>query len=83
MFPHGENAREFKLRVRLGQSPMAAIEGATRIAAEAMGWGDRVGTLQAGHFADLIAVDGDPLADITELERVRFVMKGGTVYKSQ
>lgn len=81
VFPHGENAREFKLRVDLGQSPMAAIEGATRIAAEAMGWEDRVGTLQAGRFADLIAVDKDPLADITELERVRFVMKGGTVYK--
>ena len=60
---------------------MAAIEGATRIAAEAMGWDDRVGTLQAGRFADLIAVDKDPLADITELERVRFVMKGGVVHK--
>ena len=82
-FPHGENAREFKLRVGLGQSPMAAIEGATRIAAEAMGWGDRVGTLQAGRYADLIAVAGDPLADITELERVQFVMKGGVVYKTK
>jgi imidazolonepropionase-like amidohydrolase len=81
VFPHGENAREFALRVGLGQSPMAAIEGATRIAAEAMGWADRVGTLQAGRFADLIAVQHDPLVDITELERVRFVMKGGTVYK--
>ena len=81
VFPHGENAREFKIRVGLGQAPMAAIEGATRIAAEAMGWADRVGTLQAGRFADLIAVDHDPLADISELERVRFVMKGGVVYK--
>ena len=83
MFPHGENAREFKLRVGLGQAPMAAIEGATRIAAEAMGWADRVGTLQPGRFADLIAVAGDPLADITELERVQFVMQGGKVYKSK
>ena len=82
VFPHGENAREFKLRVGLGQSPMAAIEGATRIAAEVMGWGDRVGTLQPGRFADLIAVANDPLADITELERVQFVMKGGVVYKT-
>ena len=82
VFPHGENAREFKLRVDLGQSPMAAIEGATRLAAEAMGWSDRVGTLAPGHFADLVAVDKDPLADITELERIRFVMKGGVVYKS-
>ena len=83
VFPHGENAREFKLRVGLGQSPMAAIEGATRIAAEAMGWADRVGTLQAGRYADLIAVAGDPLADITELERVQFVMQGGKIYKSK
>lgn len=81
VFPHGDNAREFKVRVDLGQAPMDAIVGATRIAAEAMGWDDRVGTLQAGRFADLIAVDKDPLADITELERVRFVMKGGVVYK--
>lgn len=80
VFPHGENAREFKIRVGLGQTPMAAIESATRVAAEAMGWDDRVGTLQAGRFADLIAVAGDPLADISELERVRFVMKGGTVF---
>jgi imidazolonepropionase-like amidohydrolase len=81
VFPHGDNAREFKVRVDLGQSPMAAIVGATRIAAEAMGWADRVGTLQPGLFADLIAVDTDPLADITTLERVRFVMKGGVVHK--
>ena len=81
VFPHGDNAREFKVRVDLGQAPMAAIEGATRIAAEAMGWADRVGTLQPGLFADLIAVDTDPLADITALERVRFVMKGGVVHK--
>ena len=61
---------------------MAAIEGATRIAAEAMRWTDRVGTLQPGLYADLIAVAKDPLADITELERVQFVMKGGVVYKT-
>jgi imidazolonepropionase-like amidohydrolase len=82
VFPHGDNAREFKLRVEMGQSPMSAIEGATRIAAEAMGWGDRVGTLQPGLYADLIAVARDPLTDISELERVQFVMKGGVVYKS-
>ncbi len=82
VFPHGDNAREFKIRVGLGQTPMAAIEGATRIAADAMGWSDRVGTLQAGRYADLIAVAADPLADISELERVQFVMKGGVVHKS-
>lgn len=83
VFPHGDNAREFAVRVGLGQSPMAAIESATRVAAEAIGWADRVGTLQPGRFADLIAVAGDPLADIRQLERVHFVMKGGTVYKSR
>jgi imidazolonepropionase-like amidohydrolase len=82
VFPHGRNAREFALRVKLGQSPMAAIESATRLAAEAIGWSDRVGTLEAGRFADLIAVNGNPIADITELERVAFVMKGGVVYRS-
>lgn len=82
VFPHGRNAREFAIRVRLGQTPMAAIEGATRIAAAALGWSDRVGTLEAGRYADLIAVAGDPLADITELERVRFVMKGGVVHRA-
>jgi imidazolonepropionase-like amidohydrolase len=79
--PHGQNAREFGYRVRLGQSPMAAILSATTTAAEIIGWSDRVGTIEAGKFADLIAVAGDPLRDITELERVAFVMKNGTVYK--
>ena len=79
--PHGQNAREFGYRVRLGQSPMDAILSATRTAAEIMGWADRVGTVEAHKFADLIAVSGDPLRDITELERVTWVMKGGIVYK--
>jgi len=79
--PHGQNAREFGYRVRLGQSPMDAIVSATRTAAEIIGWGDRVGTIEAHKFADLIAVSGDPLRDITELERVTWVMKGGIVYK--
>jgi imidazolonepropionase-like amidohydrolase len=81
--PHGLNAREFGYRVRLGQSPMAAIVSATRTAAEIMGWSDRVGTIEGGRFADLIAVAGDPLRDITELERVSFVMKGGAVIKQE
>src|SRR5207248_3648504 len=67
--PHGQNAREFGYRVRLGQSPMAAVLSATKTAAEIMGWSDRIGTLEAGKFADLIAVPGDPLRDITALER--------------
>ena len=79
--PHGQNAREFAYRVRLGQAPMAAILSATKTAADIIGWSDRVGSIEAGKFADVIAVAGDPLRDITELERVTFVMKGGIVYK--
>jgi imidazolonepropionase-like amidohydrolase len=60
---------------------MDAVFGATRLAAEAIGWSDRVGTLEPGRFADLVAVAGDPLKDITELERVVFVMKGGEVHR--
>jgi imidazolonepropionase-like amidohydrolase len=81
--PHGENAREFAYRVKLGESTMAAIVAATRTSAEIMGWRDRVGTIEPGKFADIIAVNGDPLRDISELERVTWVMKGGTVYKGQ
>ncbi len=79
--PHGQNAHEFAYRVRLGQSPMDAIVSATRTAAEIVGWTDRIGTVERGKYADLVAVAGDPLRDITELERVMWVMKGGTVYK--
>jgi imidazolonepropionase-like amidohydrolase len=82
VFPHGRNAREFAIRVGLGEKPMQAIVAATRIAAEAIGWQDRVGTVAPGRYADLVAVAGDPLADITELERVRFVMKGGEVVRN-
>lgn len=80
--PHGENAREISWMVRNGMAPLAAIRAATTGAAELLGWPDRVGSIAAGKWADLIAVGGNPLADITELERVRFVMKGGVVYKN-
>jgi imidazolonepropionase-like amidohydrolase len=83
VIPHGQNAHELASRVRLGQSPMDAIVSATRTAAAIIGWSDRVGTIEAGKFADLIAVSGDPLRDITELERVTWVMKGGIVYKHE
>ncbi|MBL8962065.1 MAG: amidohydrolase family protein [Gemmatimonadetes bacterium] len=79
VIPHGRNAREFAIRVGFGESPMASIVSATSLNAEIIGWSDRVGSVEVGKFADLIAVDGDPLRDITELERVRFVMKGGEV----
>src|SRR5204863_4391262 len=79
---HGRNFQELEYRVRTGgQSPMDAITSATSLAAESLGLGDRVGSIAPGYQADLIAVDGDPLQDITALERVSFVMKGGTVYR--
>ena len=81
-FPHGTQAIEFEYMTRFGMSPLAAIQAATIKAAELMSWSDRVGTIEPGKFADLIAVDGDPLADVTQLEHVKFVMKGGTVVRS-
>jgi imidazolonepropionase-like amidohydrolase len=81
VYPHGQNARQFALLVKhLGLSPVETIRMATVNAAELLGWSDRVGRLAPGYYADLIAVDGDPLADVSELERVSWVMKGGTVY---
>jgi imidazolonepropionase-like amidohydrolase len=81
--PHGQNAREFKVRVGLGQSPMQAILSATRINAEILGWADQIGTVQKRKLADLVAVMGDPLNDITALEQVQFVMKDGAVYRDE
>jgi imidazolonepropionase-like amidohydrolase len=80
---HGDNAREFGYMVEAGMPPMEAILSATRGASDLLGAADRVGSIQAGRFADVIAVTGDPLADISELRRVTFVMKGGVVYKGQ
>jgi len=81
---HGRNADEVIARVRDGgQRPMDALIGVTSLAAEALGLGDRIGALVPGLDADLIAVDGDPLADVTALGRVVFVMKGGTVYRHE
>ena len=82
VYPHGWNGRQFAVMVRYGLTPMQAIQSATQSAAELLGWTDKVGTVTRGKYADLVAVDGDPLKDITELERVTFVMKGGVVYKS-
>lgn len=83
VYPHGLNAKEFSSLVSAGMTPLGAIQAATVNAADLMGWSDRVGTLQAGKFADIIAVDGDPLQDVRTLETVRFVMKGGKVYKNE
>ena len=74
-------AKEFEYYVDYGMTPMQAIRTGTVVAAELLSWSDKLGTVEAGKWADLVAVGGDPQKDITELERVKFVMKGGIVYK--
>jgi imidazolonepropionase-like amidohydrolase len=81
VYPHGDNAKQFAYQVKFGQSPMEAIRSATIEAAELIGKAEEFGSIEPGKAADLIAVDGDPLDDITRLERVRFVMKEGRVIK--
>jgi imidazolonepropionase-like amidohydrolase len=83
VYPHGDNARQFAYMVKYGMTPLAAIRAATLDAAELLGWADRVGSIEPGFYADLIAVEGDPLADVTVLERVRVVVKGGRIYKNE
>jgi imidazolonepropionase-like amidohydrolase len=78
---HGQNAREAIARVNAGQKPMDAIVGATSLAAESLGLGALVGRLAPGFEADLIAISGNPVQDITSLRKVAFVMKGGQVVK--
>jgi imidazolonepropionase-like amidohydrolase len=75
-------AKEFEYYVDYGMTPMQAIRSGTVVAAELLGWSDKIGTVEAGKWADLVAVSGDPLKDISELGRVKFVMKGGAVYKN-
>ena len=76
-------AKEFEYYVQYGMTPMQAIRAGTSVPAELLGWSDKLGTVEAGKWADLVAVSGDPLKDIKELENVKFVMKGGTVYKNE
>jgi imidazolonepropionase-like amidohydrolase len=84
-FPWTEvnEAKEFEYYVDYGMTPMQAIRSATVVPAEMLGWSDRLGTIEAGKLADIAAVSGDPLADIKELEHVKFVMKEGAVYKNE
>jgi imidazolonepropionase-like amidohydrolase len=82
VYPHGWNAKQFAKMVEWGMTPMQAIQAATTNAADLIGWSDRVGAVKPGYYADLVAVDGDPLADVAALEHVGFVMKGGAVVRN-
>jgi len=79
---HGKNAFELEAMVKRGLTPLEAIQAATINAADLLSWQDDVGAIEAGHYADILAVDGDPLADIATLQHVKFVMKGGEVIKN-
>jgi len=83
VYPHGLNAHEFAVMVRLGLTPLQAIQAATVNAADLLGWSGKVGSLEPGAWADIVAVDGDPVKDVTVLEHVKFVMKGGEVVKNE
>jgi imidazolonepropionase-like amidohydrolase len=83
VYPHGLNAHEFGTMVDMGLPPLRAIQAATVNAAELIGWSDRVGSIEPGKYADIIAVDGDPIGNVRILENVSFVMKGGVIIKNQ
>jgi imidazolonepropionase-like amidohydrolase len=80
-YPHGDHAKQFAVYVDLGMTPIQAIQSATTVAAESFGWVGDTGAIAPGYYADIIAVDADPLKDVSVLENVTFVMKGGKVYK--
>jgi imidazolonepropionase-like amidohydrolase len=83
-YVHGTQALDFEMLVKHGGlTPVRALQAATTINAEVLGWQDQIGSIDKGKYADLVAVSGDPLADITELQRVKFVMKGGKVIKNE
>jgi imidazolonepropionase-like amidohydrolase len=82
VYPHGDNARQFGKMVEWGMKPLDAIQAATINAADLIGWPDKIGALETGHYADVIAVNGDPTSDVRVLESVKFVMKGGTVVRN-
>jgi imidazolonepropionase-like amidohydrolase len=81
-FPHGTQARELAFMVQYGMTPLAVLQADLLNGAKLLGWGGELGELKPGYYADIIAVSGNPLDDISTVERVRFVMKGGSVAKS-
>jgi len=83
VYPHGLNAHEFAVYVQMGMTPVQAIQTATVNAADLLGWSDRIGSIEPGKFADIIAVNGDPTKDVTLLQSPVFVMKGGVVYRQE
>lgn len=83
VYPHGLNARQFDVMVKMGLTPLQAIQAATVNAADLLGWTGKIGTVEPGAWGDIVAVDGDPLKDVTVLERVKFVMKSGEVVKNE
>jgi len=82
VYPHGDNGKQFKYMVAYGMTPMQALQAATIHAADLIGWPDDIGAIAAGFYADMIAVDQNPLDDITVMENIDFVMKGGKVFKN-
>ncbi|HKN76564.1 MAG TPA: amidohydrolase family protein [Candidatus Acidoferrum sp.] len=82
VYPHGDNAKQFAKMVEWGMKPIDAIQAATINAAELLGWANKVGAIETGHYADIIAASGDPLTNVRILESVKFVMKGGTVVRN-
>jgi len=83
VYPHGLNGHEFNVYIQMGMTPIQAIQTATVNAADLLGWSDRIGALEVGKFADIVAVNGDPTKDVTTLEHPVFVMKGGVVYRNE
>ena len=82
VYPHGDNAKKFAKMVEWGMKPIDAIQAATFNAADLIGLSGKAGSIESGYYADIIAVDGNPLENVTVLEKVKFVMKGGVVARN-